>query len=53
LGFPTTRKRSLENVLVVMQNAPTSTANKNATVGRAENEFFDSIKFNIMVFIKS
>jgi len=39
LGFPTIRKRSLENAQDVIQKDPTNIVNKNATVGRGKNVF--------------
>jgi hypothetical protein len=51
LGFPTTRKRSLENVPDVTQKDPINTANKSVTVGRVENVFFNAIIFLFWVDI--
>jgi len=39
LGFPITRRKSPENVLVVTLKDQINTQNVNATVGRVENVF--------------
>ena len=45
MGFPITKKRSLENVLDVTQKDPINTANEKNRVVRVENVFFNAIIF--------
>ena len=51
MGFPITRKRSLENVPDVTQKDPINTANRSATVNKVENVFFNVIIFLFWVDI--
>jgi hypothetical protein len=51
LGFPTTRKRSLENDQGVMPKDPTNTQNVSPTEDRAENVFLRVDIYPIITYI--
>jgi len=51
LGFPITRKRSLENDQGVMPKGPINTANENPTEGRGENVFLRVDNHPILTYI--
>jgi len=52
LGFPITRKRSLENDLDVTPKDPINTANENPTEGRGENVFSRVDTYPIIPYIR-